>query len=1285
MADWIDMRASSRMAAGDGNRTYASELQVSRGGAPMDRANRGFKTIAIALLSGLLGSAHAEIKLTTAGDVLPAPQTSYVTIQACNETNSPQQMEGWKFRTKDFAGYNQGWMGGFSKAGTAPVEYTQKVPAAERQMQAGTCRSAATDYSGAVPAGQNGTLIDLQSLIKTGSCTELPPYKDAAPAGCTDIEALTGAATYYGNQCLIDSIGSNGGDNYGGFVSTFYGQSQIQAAIPPSAITISGTSVKWNPYVMGPQYMMALAMGQEIMNVDMQFLTAIGGKETGAGMVDQGNGKIRSEDGSYTDNGTFGYWQVEDASFATYMKAYPQFFPKYGPCLSKYPDVTSALTAGNCATSWSAAEAFYLQPTGANKMGPNTPQIANGVLTSTLAWYGLYDALAQSPDLCFVDAIKNGKDKRTALAALIVGYNVGRYSTFGEPFKDPKLKDNANASALFDPGHNNYRPEIYSILDLFINASKNCGSRNIYDTTLTLREVQRFLFGGSATPGTAEAQGDGGLLLHYPLDLAARQETWADVTCAFDKLKGKAPSTTGKADVISYRYDWLTILRVVKKHLPFQIMDRKVPVENDFQYVVDKFSRNPQTCSGKLRDETYPSLTVTSPPPGSTVAPVIAPGLKVAFTGTDNVAVAKADWSMDKNWLSWNPAAKTTGNGFEFYVSCELPGYPKKGQKLTMWIRTTDDCGNSTVQQVDYTAHSTANCGDPPVPPQVAVPSATPPGREFSALTPGVNVTLSVATPGAAILYTTDGTEPDSVVGGATRQYADPLAITATTVLKARGVAADMSASAVMTETYTKVEPGKVAKPAANPPGRNFTATLPVTLTDATPAALIFYTLDGSVPDTVERGSTKQLKGPIVLAADATLSAIAVKAGMYASDIMTEKYTMVPPIAVKSAWYLDGNGDGRIDQAVVVFSGNLAVAPDKLAFTILAEDGRTLVRTAGGAEIKLDAGSPARAIVTFADPFPVGVTSLKNAATSGQTFRQDAIPLIDGTFAVADSAAPVIMKAMIEEGDSTEGYSKVTLTYSEPVMAPPAGQTAWIFKRKDTEMASAEVHLISATAQGESAVLLLVDTASTLFPIIGDSVAINTLTMEIKDKNGLAPKAKLFRILEGTPPQAKPIKFTILNPNGSTDHPSAGPGSSNASDLFIPLGKDGGALAGDRQEGRCQGCVAVENGNFVGPVFDIVMPGPLTYQFRVFTNTGEFVAETKGRIEAKDLESLKKDRAGKNYELPVVWTGKSKNGLKAGTGAYIVMATFLVDTDPRTGALAYKSTDKKIFGLIRKL
>jgi hypothetical protein len=1287
-AERSTLSASSGMAAGERNRTDAfdlcrtcedasfhaggSEYANERVSGALSLALSAVSALAGMALLALAGTASAQVKFTLGGD-LPAtgPGTKYPTILTCNETNAPQTVEGWKFKTKDFAGFST-WMSGLTKSGTAPVEYTQPIPVSERQMQAGNCRIAPTDYTGTLAAGQDATPFDLQALIKTGSCTELPPYKDAAALACNDIVA---ANIDRGNQCIIDSIGSNGGDNYGGFVSSFYGQTQIQAVIPSATFAVSGDNVRWNPYAMGPQYMMALAAAQEILNVDMQFLAAIAGKETGAGIQSVATGLVRSELPDYQDNGTYGYWQIEQDTYATYIKAYPQFFPKYGPCLSKYPDGTSAISAGHCVDNWGTVAKFYMQPAGKTKMTPNSPQLTNGALSSAMAWYGLYDALSNSTDLCFVDAIKNGVDKRIAFAAMIGGYNLGRYTDFGGPLKDPLLKNDPNASSRFATGNNNYRTDIYRILDNLVDASKNCGTRRIYDTTITLVEVQRQLFGGSVTPGTAAVQGDGGLMLHYPLDAAQREAMWTEVSCAFTKLAAGKPG-------ISFRYDYLTLLRVVKKHLPFHIKDRKIPVEHDFQYVVDNYSKNPQTCSGKSKDMTYPSMTITTPAANSVVSPIINPGARFAFTGTDNVAVAKAEWTFDKNWLAWNPALKAAAaNSYEFFVSCEMPGYPKKNAAAALWIRTTDDCGNSTVQQLDFRTHSTANCGDPPVPPQVATPIATPTGREFSALSPGVSVTLNVATSGASILYTLDGSEPDSVVGGKTLQFAGPILIKATTTLKARGVMDGMSASTVMTEVYTLVQPGKVATPTANPPGKSFSGNLSVILLSATPATVIWYTLDGTIPDSSGSNATR-LTAPIILKATTTITAIAVKDGMYKSGVMVEQYTFippVPPVAVAKAWYLDENGDGRIEKAVLEFAKAIAAAPAKLGFTIVDEDGNSIVRNASGAEISLAAGNAARAVAVFSDPFPQGVTSLKNAATSGQTFAQEAIPLIDGAFPVADSVAPVITAAEVKEPGDGGALKRVIVTYSETVVLSAGGQPI-IVKRGNAETPGSSIILAENQNLGPRQYAFHVDSNSAFFPIVGDSAAI-TLNGQTADASGNAPKAKFFRVMKGVAPKAKPVSLTITFPNGSQKDPSSGSAGANRPDvIFIPVDKDGNALPS-----KCGGCTARDARGFVGPVFRILTPGPVEYEFKIFNTAGEFVAEGKGKVEKADLDLLKRsnDASGIKYEAAIVWTGSSRSGNKASTGAYILKASFVSEKDLTTGAEPTRFSDKKVFGMIR--
>ena len=1309
---------------------------------------------------------HSQVSVNVAGVPAVGPGTKAPTLTVCNQTNTPQQVQGWKFKTKDFANFTT-WMGGLTKAGTAPVEYTQPIPSTEQQMTSGLCR-APTDYTGTLAAGQDASPFDPQALIKTGSCTEVPPYKDGLPLTCAEVDTKP-AGYYNATQCIIDSIGSNGGDNYGGFVSTFYNQTQIQAAIPAATLSISGTPVKWNPYGMGPQYMMAMAMGQEIMNVDMQFLISIAGKETGAGMANQNmGGQIRSEDGSYTDNGTYGYWQIEDATYATYIKAYPQFFPKYGPCISRYRDVTQAITAGKCAADFGEVAKFYMQPAGQNRMMANSPQIANGAVSSALAWYGIYDALVQGTDLCFIDAIKYGIDKKIALAAMIPFYNVGRANFgFADPLKNPALKDNPNASDLFATGNNNYRPEVFLLMKALVDASKTsstCGGASpIYDTLITLREVQRFFFGGYANPGTPAAQGDGGLLLHFELTPAQRVALWDELQCAYNKLKGKAPSTTGR-DGISYRYDWITMMRVFKKFLPYHINARKTPVEHDFEILVANLSKNPRTCTGdRVRDVTYPSLTITSPNPSiPAVFPLINdPNFKVAFQGKDEGIVSKGEWTLDKNWFAWSRADSLGGGKYAFPASCAQAGFPKTTAPESLWVRVTDGCGNTTVQQLNF------SCGVP-VPPKVATPVATPPGGLFIG---SVNVSLSTATPGATILFTIDGSTPDTVVRGATQQYTGPIAISQATILKARAVLAGFRPSDVMTETYTKAE--KVATPVANPKGQQFNNTLSVALSTATPGATILFTVDGTIPDTVVRGSTRQYTGPIPITQTTTVKAIAIKAGMEKSDMMTEVYTKVNrvampvanppgqrfsvltplsvvlstatpgatilftvdgttpdtvvrgstrqytgpipiaqsttlkaravmaglepsdvmteiyvgfvPLSVKKAWYLDVNGDGKVERAVVQFNAKPASIPDQLRFTL---GGQTKTVAESKNEIVVGPDS-AHVTVSFSPPFPFGVTSVDNPATSGHNFNQVDIALTEGDFPVEDSVPPVIVKAESKEPGGGDPLKRIIITYSEPVDIRAAAVQPLVFKQEGREVTAANVLLTPGQSTGATQYTFHVEAASGVYPGYGDSVAIQIngeTTDRVAGRSGIGPSIKLFQVIEGERPKSKPIRLEVVFPNGSSSIP-AGNAIQPAIRLdkpFIMVGSDGTPLQGNGPA-RCGECIAIQNNVFVGPVFRILTPGPVAFQFKIFSHFGEFLGQASGKFETQDLPLLKKqnDSSGVYYEAPVVWTGSSLAGRKAGTGAYILSAILTSDKDPITRAPPGRHVEKRVFGMIR--
>ena len=80
----------------------------------------------------------------------------------------------------------------------------------------------------------------------------------------------------------------------------------------------------------------------------------------------------------------------------------------------------------------------------------------------------------------------------------------------------------------------------------------------------------------------------------------------------------------------------------------------------------------------------------------------------------------------------------------------------------------------------------------------VLTPAATPTFSPVAGVvSSGTTVTIGSATPGAAIYYTTDGTQPGTSAGGSTLLYSTPIAITAATTINAVAVASGFLASAV--------------------------------------------------------------------------------------------------------------------------------------------------------------------------------------------------------------------------------------------------------------------------------------------------------------------------------------------------------------------------------------------------------------------------------------------------------------------------------------------------------
>jgi len=91
---------------------------------------------------------------------------------------------------------------------------------------------------------------------------------------------------------------------------------------------------------------------------------------------------------------------------------------------------------------------------------------------------------------------------------------------------------------------------------------------------------------------------------------------------------------------------------------------------------------------------------------------------------------------------------------------------------------------------------------------QVATPVMTPPAGNY---TGPQTVTITCATPGAAIYYTLDGTEPTQPSLKVSYPYTAPITISANTTLKAKAFKAEYLASATATEVYNIFDAVSVA------------------------------------------------------------------------------------------------------------------------------------------------------------------------------------------------------------------------------------------------------------------------------------------------------------------------------------------------------------------------------------------------------------------------------------------------------------------------------------------
>jgi hypothetical protein len=169
--------------------------------------------------------------------------------------------------------------------------------------------------------------------------------------------------------------------------------------------------------------------------------------------------------------------------------------------------------------------------------------------------------------------------------------------------------------------------------------------------------------------------------------------------------------------------------------------------------------------------------------------------------------------------------------------------------------------------------------------PVAGAPSASPAAGTYTA---AQSVTLSSATPGAVIRYTTNGSAP----GSGSTVYSAPISVATSLTVRAYSSATSYTDSSVADHAYVINIP-VAAAPTFSPAAGTYTGTQSVSLSSATAGATIRYTTNGSDPT----GASPAYSTPLSVAASGTLKALAQATGYTDSSIASAAYVINAPVA----------------------------------------------------------------------------------------------------------------------------------------------------------------------------------------------------------------------------------------------------------------------------------------------------------------------------------------------------------------------------------------------------
>jgi hypothetical protein len=245
--------------------------------------------------------------------------------------------------------------------------------------------------------------------------------------------------------------------------------------------------------------------------------------------------------------------------------------------------------------------------------------------------------------------------------------------------------------------------------------------------------------------------------------------------------------------------------------------------------------------------------------------------------------------------------------------------------------------------------------------PAAATPTFSPAAGTYSS---GQTVTISDATTGATIYYTTNGSTPTT----SSTVYSGPISVSSSETIEAIAAASGYTTSAVASAAYTINLPA-TASPTFSPAAGTFTSAQSVTISDATTGATIYYTTNASTPTT----SSTVYSGPISVSSSETIEAIAAASGYTTSAVASAAYTinlpanptpvlssLSPPfVAEGSAGFtLTVNGSGFVSGSTVYWGSTALTTTFGSATELTAPVTAAAVATAGTTSITVQTPAP---------------------------------------------------------------------------------------------------------------------------------------------------------------------------------------------------------------------------------------------------------------------------------------------------------------------------------------